>query len=77
MNTIELLEIGKSILSIMSKNNIKRDDFKYIDAYNSFLNMRKNKIKYRSAIHMLSEENNISERTLERIFKRLSKENLV
>ena len=73
MKATELLKIGTSLLSIMSDNNIMRDDYKYLNAYESFLNMRNNRIKYRSAIKMLSSELNISERTLERIFKRLSK----
>ncbi len=73
MKATELLKIGSSLLSIMSENNIMRDDYKYLNAYESFLNMRNNRVKYRSAIKMLSSELNISERTLERIFKRLSK----
>ena len=74
MRVTELLRIGERILETMSRNNIMRDDFKYLKAYDEFQNMRYNKVKYRSAIRMLAEEYNVSERTLERIFKRLSKD---
>ena len=74
MKATELLQIGKQLLSIMSDNNLMRDDYKYLETFDAFLNMRKNRIKYRSAIKMLADEHHISERTLERIFKRLSKE---
>lgn len=74
MKATELLRIGTQILSLMSKNDIMRDDYKYLDVFESFRNMRSNRVKYRSAIKMLADENNVSERTLERIFKRLSKD---
>jgi len=74
MKALELLRIGATMLSVMSENDIMRDDYKYLNAYDSFLNMRRNRVKYRSAIKMLAEENNVGERTLERIFKRLAKE---
>ena len=74
MRVTELLRIGERILETMSRNNIMRDDFKYLKAYDEFQNMRYNKVKYRSAIRMLAEEYAVSERTLERIFKRLSKD---
>ena len=74
MRVTELLRIGERILEIMSRNNIMRDDFKYLKAYEEFQNMRYNKVKYREAIRMLAEENSISRRTLERIFRRLSQE---
>lgn len=72
MRVTELLRIGERVLEIMSRNNIMRDDFKYLKAYEEFQNMRYNKVKYRSAIKMLADEYNVSERTLERIFSRLS-----
>lgn len=74
MKVTELLKIGTSMLYIMSQNGIMRDDYQYLQAYEDFLNMRENRVKYRVAIKILADENNISERTLERIFKRLSGE---
>lgn len=74
MKVIELLQIGTSLLSVMSENNIMRDDYKYVKAYYEFRNMRRNRMKYRTAISMLAEELDVSTRTLERIFNRLSRE---
>ena len=74
MKATELLSIGRQLLSVMSLNGIMLDDYKYVDTYHAFLNMRRNKVKYRSAIRMLAQEHGISERTLERVFKRLGKE---
>ena len=68
------MKIGTEMLKLMSENDIDRDDYVYIKAYEDFLMMRSNRIKYRNAIRMLAEENKVSERTLERAFKRLSKE---
>ena len=74
MKVTELLIIGKSLLMKMSENGIMLEDYKYIEAFQAFRNMRSNRVKYRSAIKMLAEEYDVSERTIERIFKRLSKE---
>ena len=56
----------------MRKTKLLNIDYMYVDAYESFLNMRENKVKYSLAIHLIAEEYNISERTLARVFKRLS-----
>lgn len=74
MKVVELLKIGTPILSIMSGNGIMLDDYRYLKAYEEYQNMRYNKVKYREAIRMLAEENDVSQRTLERIFRRLSGE---
>lgn len=74
MRVTELLKVGAQLLEIMSENNIMRDDYRYLKSYEEFRNMRANRVKYRVAIRELARENNISERTLERIFKRLSRE---
>lgn len=74
MKVTELLKIGTSMLYIMSQNGIMRDDYQYLQAYEDFLQMRKNRVKYRVAIKLLAEDHNVSERTMERIIKRLSQE---
>lgn len=73
MRIAKLLKISIGMLKLLSENGIKMDDWQYVGAYEEFLNMRDNRIKYRSAIKMLAEENHVSERTLERVFKRLSR----
>ena len=74
MKVVELMKIGTEILKRMSENDIHRDDYLYVKAYEEFLCMRKNRMKYRAAIKILSEDYKVGERTLERIFKRLSSE---
>lgn len=74
MKMIELLRISTEALKLMSENGIYVDDYKYIDTYEQFLRMRMFGIKYRAAIAILAEERGIGERTLQRAFKRLSKE---
>ena len=74
MKIIELLRISTEALKLMSENGIYVDDYKYIDAYEQFLRMRMFGIKYRAAIAIMAEERGIGERTLQRAFKRLSRE---
>ena len=74
MKATELLRIATPILSILTENGIMRDDYLYLDVYLDYLNMRDNHVKYKVAIQMLAEEKRVSTRTLERIFKRLSKD---
>ena len=73
MKAVKLVQISTEMLKVLSENGIRIDDYKYVDVYYSFLNMRNNRVKHRVAVKILAGENNISERTLERIFKRLSK----
>lgn len=72
MKVVKMLEIGRDLLKFMSDNGIKMDDYKYVDAYYEFLNMRKNHVKYNVAMKMLADELLVSERTLGRVFRRLS-----
>lgn len=73
MKAVKLVQISTEMLKVLSENGIRIDDYKYVEVYNNYLNMRTNKVKHRAAIALLADENHISERTLERIFKRLSK----
>lgn len=73
MKMAKLLKISMDMLKLMSEYGVKIDDWQYVDTYYDFLNMRDNKVKYRNAIKILAEEKHISPRTLERVFKRLSR----
>ena len=74
MKVVELLKIGRDLLKVMSKADVKRDDWRFIDSYEHFKVMRSHGVKHTEAIRMLSRENNVSTRTLERVFKRLGAE---
>lgn len=73
MKAVELLKIFREALNMMSKNGILLEDYKYVEAYEHFLQMRMCGVKYRAAIAILAKERNVGERTLQRAFNRLSK----
>ena len=74
MKVVELLKIGKELLKMMSENDVKRDDYKFVKMYQEYLAMRKNGVKYRAAIQMLSEEYHTSKASIERAIRRLGKD---
>ncbi len=74
MKVVELLRIGKELLKLMSENDVKRDDYKFVKMYQEYLTMRKNGVKYRATIQMLSEEYSTSKASVERAIRRLSKD---
>ena len=74
MKVTELLKISTCVLEMMARNGILRDDYRYLSAYEAYRNMRRNRVKHYAAILELAEELGVSTRTLERAFKRLSKE---
>jgi hypothetical protein len=74
MKVVELLKIGKELLKMMSENDVKRDDYKFLKMYQEYLAMRKNGVKYRAVIQMLSEEYHTSKASIERAIRRLGKD---
>ena len=74
MKVYEMLKLGSETLKTMSRHGIFRDDYRYVDAYEQFRNMRDLGVKYDTALAILAKERHISRRTLQRAFKRLSKE---
>ena len=58
----------------MSKHDIKPNDWKHIEMFEEYLDMRRNKDKFRYIMAYLSEKYKISESTVKRIIKRLSEE---
>ena len=52
MKVVELLKIGKELLKMMSENDVKRDDYKFVKMYQEYLAMRKNGVKYRAVIQI-------------------------
>ena len=62
------------MLKMMSENDVKVDDWQYVEAYEQFLNMRSSGVKYDNAITELANEKHIAKRTLQRAFKRLMKD---
>lgn len=59
---------------MMSRNGILLNDYLYVEAYEQFRHMRSLGVKYDNALNELAGEMKIAKRTLQRAFKRLSKE---
>ncbi len=74
MKVIELLKLGTETLKMMSQNGIFVDDWKYVEAYEHFQRMRELGVKYNVAIKEAANGIHVTKRTLQRAFKRLSKE---
>jgi hypothetical protein len=74
MLVIELLKISVDLLKTLSRNDVLIDDWRYVEVYDRFKHMRKSGVKHSVAIRILSDELGVGQRTIERAFKRLSKE---
>ena len=71
MKVVELLKIGAEMLKLMSRNEVNRDDWRFVPMYEEFREMRHKGVKYREAVRMLAEDYHISRATVERAIKRL------
>ena len=74
MKVYEMLKFGSEMLKTMSRHGILRDDYRYVDAYEQYRRMRSLGVKYETALAILAKERHISRRTLQRAFKRLTKD---
>ena len=74
MKGVELLTIGKELLKLMSKSGIKVGDCAYVEMYDEYVKMRKSRYKYWYVIECLSEKYGVSEISVVRIIRRLSKD---
>lgn len=74
MKVYEMLKLGTETLKMMSQHGIFVDDWKYVEAYENFLRMRELGVKYDIAITEVSSSLRVTRRTLQRAFKRLSRE---
>lgn len=74
MKVYEMLKLGTETLKTMSHNGILLNDYLYVDAYEQFKHMRSLGVKYDNALSDLAKERHIAKCTLQRAFKRLSKE---
>lgn len=74
MKIAELVKISMETLKMMSKVGIKTDDWRHIEMFEEYLDMRKNCEKFRYIMAYLAEKYRISESTVKRIVKRLSGE---
>lgn len=73
MKVVDYLKIGSEFLKLMSILDLKRDDYQRIDLYEEYMMMRGEGEKVDYILCYLSNKYKISESTVKRIVKRLSK----
>lgn len=73
MKAIELVKIGKVLLEMLSNADIKTEDYKYIQLYEEYMKLRREGNKYDYATAILSKRYKISQATVSRLIRRLSK----
>lgn len=74
MKAIELLKIGAEILKLMSKFDLRRDDYRYVGMFEEYMQRRRSGEKVDAILYDLADRFNISESTLKRVVKRLGGE---
>ena len=74
MTGLDVVKVGLPMLKLMSENDVKLDDWKYVTMYEEYCHMRKMGLKYRYVISQLSATYNISKSKVERIIRRFDKD---
>lgn len=74
MKVVELVKISIEAMKMMSKSGIMICDWQHVEMYDEYCVMRTGKQKFRYIIAHLAEKYLISESTVKRIIRRLSKE---
>ena len=74
MKTVDILQIGEKFLKLMSKLDLKRDDYRHIALYEEYMKMRGEGEKVDYIMVRLSDKYGLSESTIKRVIKRLSQE---
>ena len=74
MKVAELLKINQSAMESLSKADIKKGDYKFVDLHDEYVRMREKGEKYWYVITHLAEKYKMSESSVKRLVKRLSSE---
>lgn len=74
MKVAELVKISIEMLKMMSNCGIRTGDWRHIEMFDEYLDMRNSREKFRYIIAYLSEKYKISESSVKRVIKRLSGE---
>ena len=74
MTGVELVKISIEQLKMMSNSGIKMNDWKFVEMYEEYTEMRKRREKFRYIIAHLAEKYTTSESNIKRVVKRLSRE---
>ena len=74
MTCAELVKINSKSMELMSKYEIRQEDYQYVSMYDEYRLLRDSGEKYWYIIASLAEKYHISESSVKRLIKRLSKE---
>lgn len=74
MEAVKFLRIGRELLKTMSSFGLRLDDYKHIEMYEEYVLMRERDEKVDYVLSVLSDKYGMSESTVKRVVKRLSRE---
>jgi Mor family transcriptional regulator len=74
MKVINLLELGAKMLEMMSVNDIRLGDEKFVRMFRKYEQMRHEGEKYSVCLMVLSEKYGVSESSVSRVVRRLSRD---
>lgn len=74
MKAVELVKISRNALEMMSKFDIKQNDWQFVPMYEEYLAMRQRREKFRYVLAYLAEKYSLSESSVMRVIRRLGRE---
>jgi len=74
MKVVEFLKLCREFLKTMSSCDLRRDDYRHIEMYEEYVLMRSEGEKVDYILRVLSDKYKLSESTIKRIVRRLSRE---
>lgn len=74
MNCAELMKINSKMMELMSKLGIRVTDYRFVELYDEYSKMKMAGEKYWYTITHLSEKYNVSESSVKRLIRKLSRE---
>ena len=74
MKAVELLKIGAEMLRLMSQFDLRVEDYKHIDMFEEYWQMRLSGVKVDAILYDLAERYGMSESTVKRVVKRFGRE---
>lgn len=74
MKAVELVKISRNALEMMSKFDIKQNDWQFVPMYEEYLAMRQKREKFRYVLVYLAEKYSLSESSVRRVIRRLGRE---
>ena len=73
MLVANFIKMGRDFLELLSTYDIKTDDYKYVDMYVEYEDMKRRKLKTSYAVAVLSKKYKMSESSIYRVVRRFRK----